>query len=337
MGGITIKMLAKELNLSTAAVSKALRDSHEISIDTKKRVLALANSLNYVAHPYAGSLRERKSKTIAVVIPEIADSFFSLALDGIEAIAIEKGYHALIYLTHENIDREKTILKDLESGRVDGVIMSVTIKTDTFDHIKKLNDLLPLVLFDRVCDEIDTAKVTTNDFECGYNATRHLIESGCKKIVLLSISESLSISAKRLAGYQRALEDHHLSTPEVIHYNEDPTQNFDQITQLMIGHNRPDGIIATVSKMTTEIYLACDALAIRIPQDLKVVCFSNESTAAILNPPLTTITQPAFDMGKQAAKILFRALEKKHVILSEQSEVMPSSLIVRKSTKYPCN
>ena len=114
MPTVTIKMLAKELNLSTAAISKALRDSHEISSHTKERVLALAKEWNYTPHPYAGSLRRKKSKTIAVVIPEVADSFFSLALNGIEAVALEKGYHALIYLTHEKLAREQAILKDLE-------------------------------------------------------------------------------------------------------------------------------------------------------------------------------------------------------------------------------
>jgi len=334
MGNITIKMLAKELNLSTAAVSKALRDSHEISSATKQRVLDLAGILNYVPHPYAGSLREKRSKTIAVVIPEVADSFFSLALNGIEAIAIEKGYHALIYLTHENQEREKEILKDLESGRVDGVIMSVAMKTNTFDHIKLLHNKIPLVFFDRVCDEIDTAKITTNDYECGYMATKHLIENGCKKIALLSVSESLSISSHRMQGYKQALLDYQMDQNlcRVINYNEDLTRNYELLIELLKSKDRPDCIVATVSKMTTEIYLACMELGINIPNDMKVVCFSNDSTAAILNPPLTTITQPAYEMGKLAATILFKALKKKNLVLSEESAVISSDLFVRGST-----
>ncbi|SHE44578.1 LacI family DNA-binding transcriptional regulator [Pedobacter caeni] len=334
MGNITIKMLAKELNLSTAAVSKALRDSHEISERTKTRVLELAAALNYVPHPYAGSLREKKSNTIAVVIPEVADSFFSLALNGIEAVAIENGYHALIYLTHERFEREKTILKDLESGRVDGVIMSVTMKTNTFDHIKTLNKAVPMVFFDRVCEEIDTAKITTNDEECGYQATQHLIDRGCKKIAILSISESLSINAKRIQGYQQALLDsgRQCEASYIIDYGDDPTENFERLRKLFQTADRPDGIVATVSKMTTDIYLVCMELGLRIPQDLKVVSFSNDSTVAILNPSLTTITQPAFEMGKSAASILFKALKNKYLVLSEESMVIPSELIVRNST-----
>lgn len=334
MGNITIKMLAKELNLSTAAVSKALRDSHEISERTKTRVLELAAALNYVPHPYAGSLREKKSNTIAVVIPEVADSFFSLALNGIESVAIENGYHALIYLTHERFEREKTILKDLESGRVDGVLMSVTMKTNTFDHLRTLNKMIPIVFFDRVCEEIDTAKITTNDEECGYQATQHLIDSGCKKIAILSISESLSINAKRIQGYQQALldNDRKCEASCIIDYSEDPGESLEQLRKCFKAADRPDGIVATVSKMTTDIYLVCMELGLRIPEDLKVVSFSNDATVAILNPSLTTITQPAFEMGELAAKILFKALKKKYLVLSEESAVVRSQLFVRNST-----
>ncbi len=334
MGKVTLKILAKELNLSTAAVSKALRDSHEISASTKLRVIDLAREWSYVPHPYAGSLREKRSKTVAVVIPEVADSFFSLALNGIESIAIEKGYHALIYLTHENVDREIQILKDLEFGRVDGVIMSVTMKTTSFEHIKTLNNKIPLVFFDRICEEVDTAKITTNDYECGYQATQHLINNGCKRIAILSISNSLSISSKRMEGYRKALSEYAIDyDPSLnIQYGDDSTKNYDLITDLMSRKDKPDGIVATISKMTTDIYLVCNSLEISIPKQLKVVGFSNESTVTILDPPLTTITQPAFEMGKQAALILFKALEKNYIVLNDESIVIPSTLIMRKST-----
>ncbi len=340
MGNITIKMLAKELNLSTAAISKALRDSYEISAGTKQRVQALAAKLNYIPNPYAGSLRKRKSKTIAVVIPEVADSFFSLALNGIEAVAIEKGYHALIYLTHEKAAREKAILKDLQSGRVDGVLMSVSVETDTTQHICELsNSQVPLVFFDRVCEEIDTAGITTNDFESGYNATTHLIDCGCKEIVLLSVSKSLSISSKRLEGYRQALTDHGLKNKitNTILCSDAAAKNYTLLTTMMQRRQRPDGIVATVEKLTTTIYEVCGALKINIPADVKVICFSNLSTAAILNPSLTTITQPAFEMGKAAATILFKALEKKNIHLAKESMVIPSTLIVRNSTVEKTN
>lgn len=334
MDNITIKMLAKELNLSTAAISKALRDSHEISTPTKLRVRELASKLNYIPNAYAGSLRRRKSKTIAVVLPEVADSFFSLAINGIEAIAEEKGYHVLIYLTHENFLREEAILKDFQSGRVDGVLMSLTAETANYQHIADLYSReIPLVFFDRICEEVNTAKITTDDFESSYKATQHLIDCGCKRIAILSISNCLSISNKRLEGYEKALADNNAGyEPINILYQNDASANYSSIQKVLSQADRPDGMIATVEKLTTDIYLACKELKLSIPQDVKVVSFSNLSAASILNPSLTTITQPAFDMGRTAAIALFKSLEKKNFVLRDECLMIPSELIVRGST-----
>lgn len=335
MDNITLKMLAKELNLSTAAISKALRDSHEISMETKQRVQELATRLNYIPNAYAGSLRRKKSKTIAVVLPEVADSFFSLAINGIEAVAEEKGYHVLIYLTHENFCREQAILKNFQSGRVDGVLMSLTAETDSYQHICDLSSKqIPLVFFDRVCDDVNTTKITTNDFESSYLATQHLIDCGCKRIAILSISNHLSISNKRLEGYQQALRDHlpDHSPVNVVFCGDDSLTNNRFLNKIMKEEDRPDGIIATVEKFTTNIYLTCKELQLSIPEDVKVISFSNLSTATILNPSLTTVTQPAFEMGRAAANTLFNALEKKNGVLYDENRVIPSELIVRGST-----
>jgi LacI family transcriptional regulator len=334
MDNITIKMLAKELNLSTAAISKALRDSHEISTPTKQRVQELASRLNYIPNAYAGSLRRRKSKTIAVVLPEVADSFFSQAINGIEAIAEEKGYHVLIYLTHENFSREEAILKDFQSGRVDGVLMSLTAETSNYKHISDLYGRnIPLVFFDRVCDEVNTAKITTDDFESSYKATQHLIDCGCKNIAVLSISSCLSISNKRKEGYEKALADNNVAYESInIFCENEPAKNVNLLKKIMSEKDRPDGVIATVEKLTTDVYLACKELNLSIPRDMKVVSFSNLSSASILNPSLTTVTQPAFEMGKTAAVALFKSLEKKNFILHDECLTIPSELIVRGST-----
>lgn len=334
MDNITIKMLAKELNLSTAAISKALRDSHEISTPTKQRVQELASRLNYIPNAYAGSLRIRKSKTIAVVLPEVADSFFSQAINGIEAIAEERGYHVLIYLTHENFSREEAILKDFQSGRVDGVLMSLTAETASYKHINDLSSRnIPLVFFDRVCEEANTAKITTNDLESSYKATQHLVDCGCRNIALLSISDCLSISNKRKEGYEKALADNHVPQgPLNIFCGNDPAKNVAALKNILQKKDRPDGVIASVEKLTTDVYLACKELGLSIPGDMKVVSFSNLSSASILNPSLTTVTQPAYEMGRTAAIILFKSLEKKNFVLHDECLTIPSELIVRGST-----
>ena len=335
MKHINIKELAFELKLSVSTVSKALHNSYEISEETKSRVQETAARLNYIPNPYASSLRGRKSRNIGVVIPEVSDSFFSLAINGIESVAKKMGYHVLICITHEKFENEKTILKDFQGGRVDGVLLSVSRETSQYDHIRALiSNGIPLVFFDRACEEVQTAKITTDDFESGYKATEHLIQQGCNKIAFLGISKSLSISNRRLEGYRKALEDYGLkSNPKhVVLCTNDAAQNFLLIKNLLQQADGPNGIVASVEKLTTSIYEACAALKMKIPCDVKVVCFSNLETASILNPSLTTITQPAFEMGESAAALLFKALEKKRSSLANNSVVIPSALVVRGST-----
>jgi LacI family transcriptional regulator len=335
MGNTTIKILAKELNLSVATVSKALRDSHEISIETKQKVLALAKSLNYVANPYASSLRKRRSNTIAVVLPEVADSFFSQAINGIESVAQDKGYHVLIYLTHESFARETAILKEFQSGRVDGILISVSGETSQSNHIKEvMASGIPVVFFDRVCEDVETARVITDDFECGYKAASHLVKQGCKRIAFLSVSPNLSISNNRMEGYKKALADHNLKKgqPEVIFCGNDIDENYSIIKNVLKKDKRPDGIIACVEKFTASIYLACNDLNLSIPHDIKVISFTNLQTAFILNPPLTTVTQPAFEMGKTAAAVLFKTLDKNSTNLENETVIIPSVLNIRYSS-----
>lgn len=329
---IKIKDLAKQLNLSVATISKALKDSYEISPETKQRVFELAKKLNYTPNPYASSLRKRSSKTIAVVLPEVADSFFSLAINGIESVAHDKGYHVLIYLTHESFEREQAILKEFQSGRVDGILISVSSETRSSDHIKEVIDAgMPLVFFDRVCEDVETAKVVTDDFESSYNATWQLLKAGCKKIAYLSSSSTLSINSKRMEGYKKALSDKGINNHDIISCTGNSESNYQIILDLLKKSNRPDGLIASVEKLTTPIYLACKDLDLSIPTDIKVISFTNLHAALILTPTLTTVTQPAFEMGKAAADVLFKSLEKSNFNLKKEITVIPSVLNVRNS------
>lgn len=331
---VKIKDLAKQLNLSVATISKALKDSHEISPETKQKVLELAKKLNYTPNAYASSLRKRSSKTIAVVLPEVADSFFSIAINGIESVAHDKGYHVLIYLTHESFEREEAILKEFQSGRVDGILISVSGETRNSDHIKEVIAAgMPLVFFDRVCEDVDTAKIVTDDFESSYNATCHLIRAGCKKISYLSTSSALSINNKRMEGYRQALADNGIkkNVEDIVSCDSNSEGNYKIIHDLLKNKNRPDGLIASVEKLTTPVYLACEHLGLTIPGDLKVISFTNLQAALILTPTLTTVTQPAFEMGKTAATVLFQSLEKRNYNLKKEITIIPSVLTIRNS------
>lgn len=337
MSKLTIKYLANELGLSVSTISKALKDSYEISTETKAKVNALANKLHFVPNPHASSLRRQKSKTIAVVIPEVADSFFALAINGIESVAQEKGYHVLIYLTHEKMSREEIILNEFKSGRVDGILISVSKETSEATHIKEVVDSgLPIVFFDRVCEDVVTAKVTTDDFESSYKATQHLINKGCKRIGYLSISKSLQINRAREDGYRQALIDSKIGVNEklVIECADEDEKNLAQLTKILSGKNRPDGLIASVEKLVPTVYEACKEKSIKIPDQLKLICFTNLSSSSYLDPPLSTITQPAFEMGKSAAALLFKGIEKPGFKLMNERIVVPSSFHKRKSTDF---
>lgn len=336
MDQVNLKRLAKELNLAVSTVSRALSDSYDISIETKEKVLSLAKKLNYHPNPYARSLRKRNSNTIAIVIPEIANNFFSLAIGGIEEIAQANGYHVLIYLTHENHQKEAAFIRHLMSGRVDGVLMSLSSETDDISHLHELKEYnIPIVFFDRICESINTVKVTTNDYESGYQATKHLIEKGCREIGYLAFSKNLSIDQKRMQGYIDALKDQNIPVNDdfIIHCGNNSEENYSKIKSLLLSERRPDGIFASVEVLAILLYEACKELSLRIPADVKVISFSNLRTASLLNPPLTTVTQPAFEIGKQAATALFGALGKTAAELEDRKIVLTSTLIERESTR----
>ncbi|AEW03504.1 LacI family transcriptional regulator [Niastella koreensis] len=334
MSKVNIKVLADQLQLSVSTISKALRDSYEISDETKKKVMELATRLNYIPNPYASSLRRKKSKTIAVVLPEVADNFFSLAINGIQSVAETKGYHVLIYLSHEKFANEKTILEDCASGRVDGVLISISSETNSADHINKLQaNNIPVVFFDREQEGTETARVTTNDFDCGLMAANLLLQKGCHKPAFISVSESLPLLQNRINGFKAALNKASIpQTDQQIVYCTDNDSMYKQVKSLLQSGHRPDGLIASVEKIVTPVYLACHELNIRIPHDLKVIAFATLDTAPILNPPLTTITQPAFEIGKAAATLLFKGIEKSTFDLRRERVVIPSVLIEREST-----
>ncbi|GAA3951734.1 LacI family DNA-binding transcriptional regulator [Hymenobacter algoricola] len=330
-----MKRLAQELNLSIATVSRALQDSYEVSPQTKERVRALAAELNYQPNAYASSLRRNLSKTIGVVIPEVNNHFFSLAINGIEEVARQSGYHVLIYLSHDDYEREVDITHYLTGGRVDGLLMSVASETRDFDHLLKLYASKPaIVFFDRVCDALSTAQVTTNDYESGYQATQHLIEAGCRHIAHLLVSGNLSIGRMRMQGYQTALHDHGIAFDEtlVLSGDRDDERNTERVMELLRTRPEVDGIFASVERLAISSYQACNNLGRAIPDQVKIIGFSNLGVAALLDPALTTITQPAYEIGREAARILLHAIEKKKPILPSQSLVLKSELFRRRST-----
>lgn len=335
MEKIDLKKLAKELNLSISTVSKALRDSWEIKAETKQRVRAMADELNYQPNPYASSMRKRNSQTIAVLIPEIANNFFSVALDGIQGIAEKKGYHVLTYLTHESYLNELSTINHLQSGRVDGVLISLCSETLENKHLIRLKETgMPIVFFDRIAEIADCPTVTTDDYESGYKATEHLIQKGCETIAYLSLSQHTSINHKRQQGYIDALAKNKVKKFDslIVQCTNDQEKDILLIKKMLSKKNRPDGVFASVEKLAIATYHACNQIKLKIPDHLKIISFSNLRTASLLNPSLSCITQPAYEIGKEACELLFRMIEKKSDFYINQHPILKSTLIARGST-----
>jgi LacI family transcriptional regulator len=335
MKGINMIQLAKELGLSVSTVSKALGDSHEISANTKKRVLELAKQYKYKPNPFASNLRKKKGKQIAVIIPDIVNNFFALAVDGIESVTMSKHYDTFIYLTHENLEREKSVLEHLENGLISGLIISVCTGKEGYGHFQQFyeNTKLPMVFFDRVPDLLQFPKVITNNYESTYEATLKLVKSGCKRPVFFATTEPLYTSIERRRGFQDALQSQGIAFSDdmVVKCSDDMEENYNTLRKLFMSKKRPDGVFASIEKYVITAYQVCKELKLNIPKDIKLIGMTNMRTASLLNPSLSTLSQPAFDMGKEAATLLLKMIEKKSYAAANDIIVLDNELTLRDS------
>lgn len=276
---ITIKDIAKALGLSTSTVSRALRGSYEISPETKKLVIEYAEQYNYRPNPIALSLKERRSRSIGVVVCEIANNFFSQAINGIESIAYNRGYHVIISQSHESYDREVVNVEHLASRSVDGLLVSLSAETDHIEHFKNLHEKgFPIVFFDRITEEIETFKVVVDNYKGAYDATQHLIDSGYTKIAHVTSSQHLSISKERLEGYKAALADNSITLNEsYIRYCNHGGMIYDEledaVKSLVHLKDRPDAIFSAGDRLTISCLTALKAIGLKIPDDIALVGF----------------------------------------------------------------
>lgn len=335
---VTIKDIAKALGLSTSTVSRALRDSYEISAETKRIVLEYAEKINYHPNPIALSLKERRSRSIGVIVCEIANSFFSQTINGIESIAYNNGYNVIIAQSRESLDREMMNLQFLTSRSIDGLIISVSTETKDFSFFKELNQKgLPIVFFDRIVDEIDTHKVIADNYKGAYDATTHLIKNGYKRIAIVSNPERLSITRERLAGYKAALKDHGIKADDSIikycqHGGMIVAEVEEALKELLKLDIRPDAIFASADKLTTGCLRILKAKGISVPGDMGLLGFSNTDLTELLDPPLSIIKQPAFEMGEIATNLLLQLIESKRPVTEFETRVLSTEMLVRGST-----
>lgn len=327
----TLKDIAKALGLSTSTVSRALRDRYEISEETKKLVVAYANKVNYRANPIARSLKERRSYSLGIIVSEIANNFFSQVINGIESIAYDKDYHVIISQSHESFKQEKLNVEHLASRSIDGLLISLSAETQDITYLKELYAQgLPIVFFDRVPKEFETHKVVANNFKGAFDATEHLILSGNKVIAHLTGSEMLSNTKERLEGYQAALSKHHIPfNADLVKYCQHGGMLIEEldlaVKELLLL--KPQGIFIANDRLTTGCLTALKNVSPALSQKISIAGFTNSNVVNLFSPSLTSVRQPAFEMGQVATELLIQMIETKRPITEFQTRVLDTEII----------
>jgi len=329
----TIKDIAAELGIHHTTVSRALGNHPNVRSETKQLVLEYAEKLNYHPNILAQSLKSQKTKTIGVIVPEIKHQFFSEVISGIEEVTYESDFVILVCQSNEQYEREVMNAKALLSNKVAGLLVSISQTTFNCDHFKIYKDNgIPLVFFDRINQEFETTTVVVDDYQGAYQAVEHLIKKGRKKIFHIGGTKQLEISQNRYKGYRDALKYYGLNieNSRVVWKGLHEKDGIEGIKELLSDpENLPDAIFAVNDPVALGAYEILKDRGIKIPQDMSVVGFTNNNISKFLNPPLTTVEQPSFKMGRTAAELLIQEIneEKKH-----RHVVLPTKLIIRSSS-----
>jgi LacI family transcriptional regulator len=334
----TLKQIAKELNVSVSTVSKALNDSPEISDQTKIKIKEYAKLKNYKPNVIGLNLKNRKTKTIGVIIPNILNSFFAKVFSGIEKVADEKGYNVIMCISNESMDKEAHTLEMLSNGTIDGFILSVSEeaqKLHEYDHFSAIiNDGTPIVMFDRIAEGIECDKVIVDDFDSAFNSTKRLIEMGCKNIALLSSIDNLSVGKLRADGYLKALEDNNIPINENIILRTDSEEDLKSKIDVIFDTNAIDGVFALEENDSVAALKMGLKKGYKIPEEFSIIGFADGILASRrLTPSLTTISQHGVEIGEVAAKLLIDRLESKEENIPYETVVIKTKLKERESTR----
>jgi LacI family transcriptional regulator len=333
---ITLKDIAKALNLSVSTVSRALRDNYQIGDTTKKIVLEYAKKHNFIPNRMARSLKEGKSRTIGVIVCSLDNNYVAQMLDGIDSYCTEKGYQIIIMQSKELQHQEIACINLLYASGIDGLLISPAYQNTDFSELISLQQSgLPIVLFDRLSDQLQTNKVASNNFKGAYDATMHLIENGFRKIAHINTNTELSITTERLNGYLKALQDSHIAyKKEYVHYYDYAKENLDSIIdQLMNLPDKPNALFTATDQITLKCLSALSKSPYQVPNDLAFIGFSNSELAEVFNPALTTVSQPAFNIGKTAAQKLVESIENQDGNPGFETILLETEIQYRSSTK----
>ncbi len=336
---ITLRDIARALNLSVSTVSRALTDSYQIGHQTKQRVLAYAKAHQYVPNRLARGLKEGKSRAIGVVVCSIDNNFVAQMLDGIDQYCNSAGYHLIIMQSKESFVQENECIHLLHAGGADGLLISPSYQTTDFSYLQQLQQTgFPVVLFDRLSEGIHTHMVAADHFKGAYQATRHLLENGFRRIAHFNSNTKLSMASKRFEGYQQALQEagiqvkedwiKFIDTSHVAHLNSHLEAAIKEIMNL---DEPPDAIFTATDQLSTQCLMKLREMAIAVPHTLGLIGFSNTDMASAFYPSLSTVHQPAFQIGELAAKKLIQLIKNKNADVFE-TVLLDTHLQVRESS-----
>ncbi|MDA6071894.1 LacI family transcriptional regulator [Flavobacterium sp. AC] len=334
----TLKQIAKELGVSVSTVSKALNDSPEISEQTKVKIKEYAKLKNYKPNVIGLNLKNRKTKTIGVIIPNILNSFFAKVFSGIEKVADKKGYNVITCISNESLEKEIHTLEMLSNGTIDGFILSVSEeaqKLQDYTHFSAIiNDGTPIVMFDRIADEVECDKVVVDDFDSALNSTQHLINLGCKNIALISSVDNLSVGKLRADGYLKALADNNIPVNEKIILRTDSEDDMKSKIDAIFDH-KIDAIFALDENDSVAALRVSLKKGYKVPEDISIIGFADGILASRrLSPSLTTVSQHGIEIGEVAAKLLIKRLEESEEETSDyETIVIKTKLKERESTR----
>jgi len=337
---VTLKQIAKELDVSISTVSKSLRNSPEISEDTRQKVQAFAKLYNYKPNNIALSLKNKKTKTIGIIIPEIVHHFFATVISGIEQVANENGYNVIVCLSDESFDKEVINMEMLANGSIDGFIMSLSKETQQkkdFHHIVEVIDQgMPVVMFDRVTNDVLCDKVIIDDQMAAYEAVDFLIGKRFKTIALVTTVDYVSVGKLRTEGYVKALRDHDMKIDENLIVKIEDIENCASKIEKLLVESRPDAIFAVNELFAVTTIKLANKMGLKVPDDISVIGFTDGIISQFSTPSITTVSQNGIKMGGRAAKLLIDRLEmEEEEEENEQykTELIETSLVFRESTE----
>lgn len=336
MKKLTLKDIAAIFNVSVSTASKAINDSNEISLDLRKRIQAYAIKNEYQSSKKSGS-SSKKSKTIGVMVPNMLNYFFTQIFCGAERVANDAGYNVINCITDESYEKEVNTLSMLQSSNIDGLIVSMAKETQFFkkvDHFLQLqNQKVPIVMVDRVWDEISCDKVVVDDTNAAYNGVKYLINTGCNIIAMVTAIDQSSVGQLRMLGYQKALQDFGLDYDKNLVVNLRKGDDLDILMTLLLNYKKIDAIIALDEMTAVEVLRIVKGRGYKVPDDISIIGFTNGTLSKHVTPALTTISQHGMFIGEKASKILINRIEGKLRGVVPETKVIKTSLIIRDTTR----